>query len=116
MKVGHSDSSVALQLQHQFASAYEIRLRKALGWGGYFDSLSDWYYHNILPVPFNLVLFPRLCLYDYLELFRRLFYFFHVYRVEFERLTCVGAAVEGTTSSFSCYHLAGKRSRKLMQS
>lgn len=114
MKVGHSDSSVALQLQHQFASVYKIRPREALERGGYFDSLSDWYCHNILPVPFNLVLFPRLCLFDCLELFRRLFYFFHMYKVGFERLTCVGAAVEGTTSSFSCYHLAGKRSRKLV--
>lgn len=48
-------------------------LREALEWGGYFDSLSDWYSHNIMPVPFNLVLFPGLCLPDCLELFRRLF-------------------------------------------
>lgn len=93
-----------------------MRLREALEWGGYFDSLSDWYCHNIMPVPFNLILFPGLCLPDCLELFRRLFYFFHMYGAGFERLTCVGAAVEGTTSRFSCCHLAGKRSRKLMQS
>lgn len=65
MKVGHSEFFVAFKLQYQFASAYKIRLRGALEWGGYFDSLSEWYCHNILLVPFKF--FPRLCLFDDFE-------------------------------------------------
>lgn len=61
VKVGHSESFGAFQLQYQFASAYEIRLMQALEWGGYFDSLSDRYCHNILLVPF--IFFPRLHLF-----------------------------------------------------